>query len=208
MKIIEGIYRLWQEDFFITHRTPLEVKKGLNERFGMNPSNVTMNLKYCKDFLRKESPGWIQKIRHGLIENRNSVSISVELQDITTDNGLLDACKINYGGRRYSDMVFNAFRHLEVRVRFKAKLDASNYGADLMETVFKPKVGILKIPTCETPAEEDGFKQIVKGMMMFHRNAKGHREQELDKNLALKIVGYIDYLLKIIETAEIRNNTP
>ena len=39
-------------------------------------------------------------------------------------------------------------------------------------------------------------------MMMFHRNAKGHREETIDRELALKIIDYVDYLLKIIEITE------
>jgi hypothetical protein len=40
--------------------------------------------------------------------------------------------------------------------------------------------------------------------MMFHRNAKGHREEQIDKTSALKIIGYVDYLLQIVDTAEKR----
>jgi len=164
-----------------------------------------MHLKSC-DFIRKETKGWIQKIRYASkIATRVAESPKqIELQDITRDIALIKACKDDYNSGNYWDAVFKALRHMEVRVRKKAGLAASEIGADLMEKAFKPNIGALKIPSCATPGEEDGFKLITKGMMMFHRNAKGHREETIDKTLALKIIGYTDYLLQIIETAEQR----
>lgn len=205
MKINEAIKGLWQNGFFETHQLVRTVKKKLEKDYGMHPSNVVMQLKSC-DFLRKEQKGWIQKIRH-IHQTPNSVLETpkqLELQDVTNDESLIRACKDNYNSGNYWDTVFNALRHMEVRVRTKSGLSASEIGADLMENAFKPRIGILKIPCCETHGEEDGFKLITKGMMMFHRNAKGHREEAIDKILALKIIGYVDYLLQIIETAERR----
>jgi len=205
MKINDAIRDLWKNGFFETHQSVSVVNKKLEEANGMHPSNVIMNLKSC-NFLRKENKGWIQKNRY---TSKISSSLSgdqkqIELQDITNDKALINSCKDNYSSENYWDAVFNALRHMEVRVRNKSGLPASRFGADLMEHAFKPKVGSIKIPSCATPGEEDGFKLIVKGMLMFHRNAEGHREETIDKMPALKIIGYVDYLLQIIETAERR----
>ncbi|MBU0470534.1 MAG: TIGR02391 family protein [Nanoarchaeota archaeon] len=206
MKINEGIRNLWKESFFEIHVSPQVVKKELNSKYGMNPSNVIMNLKSCKSFLRKESKGWIQKIRHSVKVHSTLVNYGVEneLYAISNDKRLIKSCESNFESGNYWDAVFNALRHMEVRVRKKSGLSASDVGADLMEKAFKPNVGNLKIPCCATSGEEDGFKLITKGMMMFHRNAKGHREELIDKELAIKIIGYVDYLLQIVGTSEIR----
>ena len=206
MKINDGIRELWKEGFFEEHSEPNKIKQKLKDKFGMNPSNVTMNLKSCNKILRKEKDGWIQKIRYSVkTSSENKVSVRpINLYDVTTDSKLLKVCETNYKAGNDWDMVFNALRHMETRVRKKGSFPSSEIGADLMEKAFKPNVGVLKVPSCATPGEEDGFKSIAKGMMMFHRNAKGHREETIDRELALKIIGYIDYLLKIIDKAEKR----
>jgi uncharacterized protein (TIGR02391 family) len=206
MEINEAIRDLWKSGLFETHQPADVVKRKLAKGQGIHPSNIYMHLKSC-GFLRKEAKGWIQKSRY---ISKKPISVSahskqIELQDITHDKALIKACKDNYNSKNYWDAVFNALRHMEVRVRKKSGLSASEVGADLMEKAFKPNIGPLKIPFCATPGEEDGFKLITKGMMMFHRNAKGHREETIDKMLALKIIGYVDYLLQIIDSAEQRS---
>jgi uncharacterized protein (TIGR02391 family) len=206
IRINEAIVELWKEQFFETYQSPINIEKKLRDKYGMNPSNVTMNLKLCKHIIRKEDKGWIQRIRYSEKSSfqKQTVSKDLELCDITNDKMLIKACESNYKSGNYWDTVFNALRHMEVRVRNKSGLSAADVGADLMEKAFKPNVGILKIPTCATAGEEDGFKLITKGMMIFHRNAKGHREELIDKNLALKIISYVDYLLQVVDTAQKR----
>lgn len=202
MNITEAIKELWKEGFFESHRAPKETKNQLREKYGMNPSNISVGLKRCS-FLRKEKNGWIQKIRYGLEERSNKHSPD-DLASIIDDKRLVNACKTNFDSENYSDCVFNAIRHLEVRIRKKAGLSAEDYGVDLIEKAFKPRTGVLTIPSCSTPSELDGFKQIVRGIIQFHRNPKGHREDRLGKNPTLRIIAYVDYLLTIVETAEKR----
>jgi len=208
MKINEGIRELWKEGVFEDHIKPNEVKLKLKAKYGMNPSNISMNLKSCGKILRKEKKGWIQKKRHSI---KAKIKVDLEnnpltLYDVTKDSKLLKVCKSNYNSGNDWDMVFNALRHLETRVRKEGNFPASEVGADLMEKAFKPVVGKLKVPFCATPGEEDGFKLITKGMMMFHRNAKGHREETIDRESALKIIGYVDYLLNIVDITEKRES--
>lgn len=204
MGINESIRVLWAERYFETHRKVKEIKGKLSKGYGINPSNLSVNLKSCKKFLRNETSGWIQRMRYESSNAPKLTKSKSRLLEYVTDSRLLNSCKLEFESGNYWDSVFKVLRHLEVRTRQKSKLTASEHGADLMEKAFKPNVGVLKIPTCATVGEEDGFKQIMKGMMMFHRNAKGHREESIDKNLALKIIGYTDYLLTILETAEHR----
>lgn len=207
MKIKTGIKELWKEGFFEEHRMPSQVRLALKNRYGMNPANISMNLKNCKDFLRKENSGWIQKIRYSVkTQAEHNPPNELTLYNVVKDKYLLKACELNYKNANYGDMVFNGLRHLEVRVRKKGKLNASDTGADLIEKALKPNQGSLLIPCCATSGEADGFKLITKGIMQFHRNPRGHREESIDKKLALNIIGYVDYLLEIINTAELNSN--
>ena len=88
--------------------------------------------------------------------------------------------------------------------RSKANLNPDDTGVDLITKAFHNRNGKLKIPSCETSSEEEGFFHILRGIVMFHRNAKGHREGSIDKKRALQIVQYIDYLIDMIESATIR----
>jgi uncharacterized protein (TIGR02391 family) len=203
MKINDALHELWVNGFFEKQIPTNLVKSELDNKYGMHPTNVTVHLKGCRKFLRKDSGGWIQRTRYSntLMPLNNSVQ-RLSLYNVTADKRLIKACESNYLAKNYSDTVFNAMRHLEVRVREKSGLSAVEVGADLMEKAFKPSVGILTIPSCATVSEQDGFKQILKGIMMFHRNPKGHREETIEEEAALKIIGYVDYLLQVVAAGQ------
>jgi len=202
MKITDAVHALWTTGFFEKDKQTNEVKLALQEKYGMNPSNISETLRTRK-FLRRPKSGWLQRKRFGLSKSKKSEE---ELHYHIEDSRLQNACKTNFDAGNYWDAVFNGLRHLEVRVRKHAKLTAADVGVDLMEKAFKPRAGKLAVPACETSGEQDGFKQIMKGLMLFHRNAKGHREEEIDKCDALKILGYIDYLLAIVGSSKRRND--
>lgn len=204
MKITAALHEMWVNGFFETHVRPSVIKAELHNKYGINPTNVTMNLKLCKKFLSQDSKGWIQRTRYVAASKAAPPHDNRTLQRFITDKRLIGACTANYLSKNYADMVFSGMRHLEVRVREKSGLPASDIGADLMEKAFKPSTGILVVPSCATPSEQDGLKQILKGAMMFHRNAKGHREDAFDIEPALRILGYVDYLLGIVESSKKR----
>src|SRR3989338_1158575 len=61
MKINDAIRGLWRNGFFLKHRKSDEVKDKLFEEYQITCSNVLMQLKSCKKFLRIEDKGWIQR---------------------------------------------------------------------------------------------------------------------------------------------------
>jgi uncharacterized protein (TIGR02391 family) len=127
----------------------------------------------------------------------------LDLEDVAKNKGLINACKVSFEGGNYWNAVFEAARHLETRVRAKGEFLQTDITDRLMTKAFHPDKGKLKIPSCKAPAEELGFYEIIRGISLFHRNPKGHDESEdFDRNHSLKIIGYIDYLLDIIESAE------
>ena len=123
------------------------------------------------------------------------------LKDVVSDSRLLDSCKDAFNGQNYWDAVLNAQRHLEVRVREKSGIDKR--GQDLISSAFSADKGKLDILAAEDIEEKKGFNFIMMGMMKFHRNQKAHNEGELTIETAYKIIGYVDYLLKIVGQAKI-----
>lgn len=204
MKINEAIKELWKKDYFNTHRNPNDVKSELFNKYGITCSNITMQLKSCKMFLRKEAKGWIQKIKYS-VEEHESNSRKDSIQTLLDNKSLWSACKSSFENRDYWDACLHAFRHLETKIREKCELSAEDHGIDLVNKAFNPANGILKIPSCVIRSEEEGFHSINRGIVLFHRNAKGHREGNLDRKDAVKIICYVDYLLEILKTARKRN---
>lgn len=130
----------------------------------------------------------------------NTSNIS-SIADLLDDSELWDACKASFENEEYWDACAFAFRHLEIKIRAKSDLSAEDYGVDLVTKAFKPRSGILKIPSCAAVAEEEGFLLIIRGIMQFHRNAKVHRKESMRERDAVKILCYVDYLLDILKTA-------
>jgi uncharacterized protein (TIGR02391 family) len=121
------------------------------------------------------------------------------LKDIVSDLRLLSSCKLAFDNGDYWNAVSNAQRHLEIRVREKTGLQET--GSNLMSLAFDKNKGKLNIPVSNDDEEKEGFKLIMMGVMKFHRNQKAHNEGELTIDTAYKIIGYVDYLLKIVEQA-------
>jgi|GEM_PF-6757219 len=135
-----------------------------------------------------------------------SVIKESELRGFISDTSLLKVCKTAFEGGKYADAIFSASRHLEVKIREKSKLTADDIGTDLITKALKPGRGILQSLTCETTSEEEGLYFLNMGIIKFHKNAKSHREINMSPEDALKIIGYIDYLLKILSKCELRED--
>ncbi len=165
-----------------------------------------MQLTSCKTFLRRESKGWIQKTKYSSEDKKISLKKD-SIEHLLDNKNLWSACESSFVNKDYWDACLHAFRHLEIKIREKCGLTAVDYGIDLVNKAFNPTNGLLKIPSCATRSEEEGFFSINRGIVLFHRNAKGHREGNIDRNNAIKIICYVDYLLEILKTAQ-KRSTP
>lgn len=173
---------------------PVEVGRLPTRREGME---TAIELRYkiveLMNYLNAES-------REKALRNGNIL----RLKDLIENGELLHACETSFNAgtkRAYWDACLHALRHLETMIRKKGGFPSSVVGTDLVTKAFNPKDGKLKIPLCDDVAEEQGFMLINMGMVKFHRNAKGHREGEISRRNALKIIGYVDYLLNLLKTA-------
>lgn len=131
--------------------------------------------------------------------------LKVELRDLITDDGLISACLNDFENENYWNAINNAMRHLEVRVRRKSNLSNDSVGFKLMSEAFKAQQGKLQVNGCNTDEEKDGFQLIMMGVMKFHRNQKAHDEGVIEPEKAVKIIGYIDYLLGLVENCSERS---
>ena len=130
---------------------------------------------------------------------------ATSIEHLLDNRGLWSACRTSFENEKYWDACLLAFRHLEIEIREKSELAAEDHGTDLVNKAFNPNNGILRIPFCAVRSEEEGFHLINRGIVLFHRNAKGHRVGDLDRKNAAKIICYVDYLLEVLKTAEKRN---
>ena len=131
---------------------------------------------------------------------------SLCLAGLIENKGLLEASKANFNGGNYWSACSDAFRHLEVKIREKSKLSEHDIGKELVNKAFNLKTGKLRIPSCRTSSEEEGFLSINRGLVEYHRNAKVHREELISELNALKMIGYVDYMLNMLENAVSRTN--
>ena len=191
--------------FFLQHRRPKEVKNKLFAEYQITCSNVSQQLKSCKRFLRIETKGWIQKTKYSQEEHDPS-SKKDSIEKLLDNKSLWSACRSSFGNGGYWDACLHAFRHLETKIRGRCELSAEDHGIDLVNKAFNPTGGILRIPSCATRSEEEGFHSLNRGIVLFHRNAKGHREGNLDRKDAIKIICYVDYILEILKTSQKRTN--
>jgi uncharacterized protein (TIGR02391 family) len=205
MIINAAIRELWKTGFFLQHRKPREVKKKLFDEYQITCSNISQQLKSCKRFLRTEKKGWIQKANYSQAESKvASKNKKDSIENLLDNSELWSACRASFESTDYWDACLHALRHLETKIREKSELAAEDLGINLVTKAFHPKNGILRIPSCAARAEEEGFHLINRGIVLFHRNAKGHREGITSRKNAVKIICYVDYLLEILKTAEKR----
>lgn len=134
-------------------------------------------------------------------EKTIDVSKQVCLENLLTDKKLLNSCKITFDNHNYWNAVRDAMIHLEVRIREKTQLPLESTGVKLITDAFNATSGKLIVLSALTKEEREGFFHILIGLMKYHRNQKAHHEGILERKDALRIIGYVDYTLDVIETS-------
>ncbi len=171
-------------DFFIEKIDGFYNKYRSDDGSYIPPSQISRSDSIVTD-LREGISKLKQLSQEKLLSMNSSIQVSSPLG--IHDKNLIEACQRTYDSEDWRNLVLNACRHLEVRIREKANLSQSDIGVDLVNKAFNKDTGKLKIPFCVTPAEEEGFFHVFRGIFLFHRNAKGHREGEIGKEIICKI---------------------
>ena len=100
----------------------------------------------------------------------------------------------------YETAVFQAFKEIEVRVRKKAGLSASDIGVPLMRKAFSPKEGILTDKSADA-GEKVARMELFAGAMGSYGNPTHHRDVSFeDPKDAADIIRIANQLLRIVES--------
>jgi len=153
---------------------------------------------YVFNILTKEGKEYAKELKEKGMDFKRP---KLHLKDIVSDDRLMKACRDAFVAGNYWDAIFNAQRHLEVRVKEKSGLDLQ--GQDLMATSFSTDKPKLDIKATDDVEEKKGFRFIMMGMAKFHRNQKAHNEGAIGIESAYQIIGYVDYLLKVVKESEL-----
>lgn len=102
---------------------------------------------------------------------------------------------------RFDTIVMEATRILEDRVRKLSGLGSSSSGLDLVTSAFGTKTPRLRVS--DHAPEQEGIHQLFRGVIGFIRNPVHHRIESIQKERAVQIVGFIDYLLHVAESADV-----
>ncbi len=110
-------------------------------------------------------------------------------------------------GRDSFDRAVNqATEVLEERIRRKANDDSDSTGTQLVNEYVKANADESKVIFSRDANEQDGFSQVLRGVMLAFRNTTHHSPSDTwAREDAYKVCAFVDYLLKRLEGARVRN---
>ncbi|MBU4300518.1 TIGR02391 family protein [archaeon] len=200
MKINTAISELWKNGYFLEHRRPSDVKNKLFDEYQITCSNILMQLKSCKKFLRLEDKGWIQKNNADFYEGKKTEVEYFRLLNIHPE--IESVSKKLFYDKHYAQAIFEAFKKINNLVKEKScRKDLD--GKSLMLTAFSVNSPLLKMNGLVSQSDKDeqeGFMHLYAGAIMGIRNPKGHENIiQKDKNRALKYLSFASLLCERLE---------
>lgn len=157
-----------------------------------------------KEYLEGKLMPLISFLEYGYHLNEEVAEVGT-LYGSLEDEELRKRCAdILLGRDSFDRAVSQATMVLEDRIRRKAK-DASNLtGTQLVNTYVKAKPEESKIVFSSDPDEQDGFSNVLRGMMLAFRNTTHHSPSDIwTREDAYKVCAFVDYLLKRLEGARV-----
>lgn len=107
---------------------------------------------------------------------------------------------------KYDRAVREACVILEHRIRTMTGADSSVLGVNLMSQAFRRDSGAVIL--ADDSAEQEGAHQLYRGIVGFLKNPTSHRLiTSYSKNRALEVIGFVDFLLDILQEARPRNES-
>lgn len=129
---------------------------------------------------------------------------SIEILDSELKNRCLDLFnhfEETFQPERHDTVVTEATRILENRLRILTKSSGSETGADLAAKAFAGKEPMFIVS--EIQSEQDATHLLFRGAFGYIRNRAHHKLlSDLSAERVLQIVGFIDYLISIAESAK------
>ncbi len=115
------------------------------------------------------------------------------------DPVLLQKVKSDFARGDYDSAILKAYKEVEVRVRKKAGLSASDIGVNLMIAAFNPSGGVLTDSSAEA-GEKQARMQLFAGAIGTYKNPSSHRDVALcDPKEAADIIHMANQLLRIVD---------
>lgn len=165
--------------------------------------NYVSDLQARKEYLEAKLLPLISFLEQGYHPNQELVQIG-SLYGSLEDEELRKRCAdILLGQDSFDRAVSQATMVLEERIRRKAKDASSLTGTQLVNTYVKARPAESKVVFSSDPDEQDGFSNVLRGMMLAFRNTTHHSPSDTwTREDAYKVCAFIDYLLKRLNEAK------
>jgi uncharacterized protein (TIGR02391 family) len=141
-----------------------------------------------------------------LVEKQRDPDVhGLRLEQIVSDKELLAQCLTAFDDGNYEGAIFQAYKHVEERVRRVAGATEKDIGVDLITKALHPQNGKLILPECKVPAEQEGAYNLFKGAIQFFKNPSSHRTVNYEnRDVAIKTIVLANVLLGILSTSQKR----
>ena len=142
-----------------------------------------------------------------LVEKQRDPDVhGIRLEQIASDKELLTQCLTAFNDGDYETAIFQAYKHVEERVRRAAESTEKDIGVDLITKALHPQNGKLILPGCKVPAEQEGAYNLFKGAIQFFKNPSSHRTVNYEnRNVAIETIALAELLLEILSTSQKRH---
>lgn len=141
-----------------------------------------------------------------LVEKQRDPEVQgIRLEQVVSDKELLSQCFTAFNDGNNEAAIFQAYKHVEERVRRAAEAAEKDIGVDLITKALHPQNGKLILPGCKVPAEQEGAYNLFKGAIQFFKNPSSHRTVNYEnRNVAIEIIVLAELLLEILSTSQKR----
>lgn len=143
------------------------------------------------------------KIKTRLKSINKRVTLKYAIEYLIHDPELKDRCEdLILASSKFDRPINQATLVLEDRIRNKAQPVRRLVGVDLVNYTFKGDLSKTILKVSDNPDEQDGFTNILRGVMLAFRNLTHHHiTNKFSREEALRVCGFIDVLLGVIDKA-------
>lgn len=190
-RIVDSIATIIDDDMSGFSRNELRV-------YGSQSSNPSL----YTDEIRLRVSQLIGMLEHGYNIADKTLEIG-SLYNAIKDNELRDRCgDLLTAPGNFDRVISQATLVLEDRIRKTSGLDRNSYGTGLVNAAIKSDPNISRLRLSDTPSEQEGYANVVRGLMLALRNETNHNIiHTFSREDALSICGFIDRLLRLVDNA-------